>query len=133
MNGFARTGKDTEFGRGDNVYDRYFGDRFVAPNPCLGPIEKAPFYAVRVDLGDIGTKGGLKVDARARVVDEAGQPITGLYAIGNCSGSVMAASYPGAGGTLGPAMTFGFIAVNDIAAATTNRPADELMRDAAGA
>ncbi|MCF4166201.1 FAD-dependent oxidoreductase [Zavarzinia compransoris] len=133
MNGYARTGKDTEFGRGDNVYDRYFGDRFVTPNPCLGPIEKAPFYAVRVDLGDIGTKGGLKVDARARVLDEAGTPIAGLYAIGNCSGSVMAESYPGAGSTLGPAMTFGYIAANDIAAATTNRPAEDLMRDAAGA
>lgn len=121
MNGFARTGKDTEFGRGDNVYDRYFGDRFVKPNPCLGPIEKAPFYAVRVDLGDIGTKGGLRTDARARVLDEAGAPIAGLYAIGNCSASVMAESYPGAGSTLGPAMTFGFIAVNDIAAARTNQ------------
>lgn len=133
MNGFARTGKDTEFGRGDNVYDRYFGDRFVKPNPCLGPIEKAPFYAVRVDLGDIGTKGGLRTDARARVLDEAGAPIAGLYAIGNCSASVMAESYPGAGSTLGPAMTFGFIAVNDIAAARTNQDQDLPPRKAARA
>lgn len=133
MNGFAQTGKDTEFGRGDNVYDRYFGDRFVTPNPCLGPIEKAPFYAVRVDLGDIGTKGGLKTDARARVLDEAGEPIAGLYAIGNCAGSVMAAAYPGAGATLGPAMTFGFVAVNDIAAARTNQAQDDMLQIAARA
>ncbi|PWR19390.1 FAD-dependent oxidoreductase [Zavarzinia aquatilis] len=133
MNGFARTGKDTDFGRGDNVYDRYFGDRFVKPNPCLGPIEKAPFYAVRVDLGDIGTKGGLKTDARARVLDEAGEPIAGLYAIGNCSASVMAAAYPGAGATLGPAMTFGFIAVNDIAGARSNQDQDLPPRQAARA
>lgn len=133
MNRYAVTGKDPEFGRGDNVYDRYFGDRFVTPNPCLGPIEKAPFYAIRVDLGDIGTKGGLKTDARARVLNEAGEPIAGLYAIGNTSGSVMAASYPGAGGTLGPAMTFGFIAVNDIAAARTNQDQDVLVKQAARA
>ncbi|MCW0181898.1 FAD-dependent oxidoreductase [Zavarzinia sp.] len=133
MNTYARTGKDTEFGRGDNVYDRYFGDRFVKPNPCLGPIEKAPFYAMRVDLGDIGTKGGMKTDARARVLDEAGEPIAGLYAIGNCSASIMAESYPGAGSTLGPAMTFGFIAVNDIAAARTNQDQDLPPQQAARA
>ncbi len=133
MNDFARTGKDTEFGRGDNVYDRYFGDRFVKPNPCLGPIEKAPFYAVRLDLGDIGTKGGLKVDARARVLDKGDRPIAGLYAIGNCSGAITAAAYPGAGATLGPAMTFGYIAANDIATQTTNQAADDLLREAARA
>ncbi len=132
MNGYAKTGKDPQFGRGDNVYDRYFGDRFVTPNPCLGPIEAAPFYAVRVDLGDIGTKGGLKVDARARVLDTAGHPIAGLYAIGNTSGSVMAAAYPGAGATLGPAMTFGFIAADDIAAQQSNQPAEERLRQVAG-
>lgn len=131
MNEFARTGRDTEFGRGDNVYDRYFGDRFVTPNPCLGPIGKAPFYAVRLDLGDIGTKGGLKVDARARVLDGQGLPIAGLYAIGNCSAAITAAAYPGAGATLGPAMTFGYIAANDIATRNTNQAADDLLREAA--
>lgn len=126
MNGYAATGVDPEFGRGGNVYDRYFGDNAVKPNPCLGPIEKAPFYAVRVDLGDIGTKGGLKVDAKARVLSERGEVIRGLYAVGNCSAAITADSYPGAGATLGPAMTFGYIAANDIASSMSNRTVEEL-------
>ena len=116
MNGYARTGIDPEFGRGSNDYDRVFGDPTLKPNPSLGPIEKAPFYAIQVNLGDLGTKGGLKADARARVLDKQGQPISGLYAAGNASGSPFGNCYPGAGGTLGPAMVFGYIAANDIAA-----------------
>ena len=85
------------------------------PNPCLAPLRKGPYYAMRLDAGDIGTKGGLLTNQFAQVVRENGQPIAGLYAIGNCSASVMGTSYPGAGGTLGPAMTFGYIAANHIA------------------
>lgn len=116
MNRYAQSGTDPEFGRGSNAYDQMFGDANVTPNPCLGPINKAPYYAVPINLGDLGTKGGLKCDAKARVVDASGQLIGNLYAAGNNSGSPFGNLYPGAGGTIGPAMTFGFIAANDIAA-----------------
>ena len=116
VNGFASSGVDSDFGRGGNVFDRYYGDSNVKPNPCLAPISKGPFYAMRLDAGDIGTKGGLLTNANAQVMHENGQPIPGLYAIGNTSASVMGQSYPGAGGTLGPAMTFGYIAARHIAA-----------------
>ena len=116
MNRYAAMGEDPDFGRGGNDYDRMFGDPSVTPNPCLGAIAKAPFYAVPVNLGDLGTKGGLKADASARVLDENGQPIPNLYAAGNNSGSPFGNRYPGAGGTIGPAMTFGYVAANDIAA-----------------
>lgn len=115
MNDYARAGKDPEFGRGDTAYDRNFGDFNLTPNPCLGSIDKAPYYAVPINLGDLGTKGGLKADARARVLDGEGKPIPCLYAAGNASGSPFGNCYPGAGGTIGPAMVFGFIAANDVA------------------
>ncbi|MCP8689980.1 FAD-dependent oxidoreductase [Marinobacterium sedimentorum] len=114
INGFAASGKDEDFQRGGNVFDRYYGDSNVKPNPCLAPIRKGPFYAMRLNAGDIGTKGGLLTNERGCVVREDGSEIAGLYAIGNCSASVMGTSYPGAGSTLGPAMTFGYIAVNDL-------------------
>lgn len=114
INGFAASGEDKDFQRGGNVFDRYYGDSNVKPNPCLAPIKKGPFYAMRLDAGDIGTKGGLLTNERGCVVREDGSEIAGLYAIGNCSASVMGTSYPGAGSTLGPAMTFGYIAVNDL-------------------
>ncbi|TGD71350.1 FAD-dependent oxidoreductase [Mangrovimicrobium sediminis] len=116
MNEYARTGVDPEFDRGGNDYDRMFGDANMSPNPCLGPIDTGPFYAVPINAGDLGTKGGLKADAQARVVDEAGKPIPGLYAAGNNSGSPFGNRYPGAGGTIGPAMTFAYVAAEDIAA-----------------
>jgi len=116
INAYARKGEDPEFGRGGNAYDRFFGDPFNKPNPSLGPIEAAPFYAVAINNGDLGSKGGLKADARARVLDTRGEPIPNLYAVGNNSGSPFGNCYPGAGGTIGPAMTFGFIAASDIAA-----------------
>ncbi|MFM0284346.1 FAD-dependent oxidoreductase [Paraburkholderia sediminicola] len=115
MNRYAATGIDEEFAKGGNAFDTYYGDPSVKPNPCLAPIETGPFYAVRIDAGDIGTKGGLLTDARARVLHTDGTPIAGLYAIGNTSASMMGASYPGAGSTLGPAMTFGYIAANHLA------------------
>ncbi len=115
MNEYARTGLDKDFDRGGNVFDRYYGDVNVKPNPCLAPIAKGPFYAMRLDAGDIGTKGGLLTNAHAQVVRPDGSAIPGLYAIGNTSASVMGTAYPGAGGTLGPAMTFGYIAAHHIA------------------
>jgi len=115
MNAFASSGVDAEFGKGGNPFDRYYGDINVKPNPCLAPIAKAPFYALRIDAGDIGTKGGLLTDEFARVLRADGQPIAGLYACGNTSAAVMGPSYPGAGSTIGPAMTFGFIAAHHLA------------------
>lgn len=115
FNGYAKTGVDLEFKRGHYSFDRFYCDPRHQPNPSLGALEKAPFYAIRVDLGDLGSKGGLKVDKDANVLDLDGKPIPGLYAIGNTSGAVTADSYPGAGGTLGPALTFGYRAANHIA------------------
>ncbi len=115
MNQYARTGEDPEFGRGNNDYDKMFGDPAISPNPCLGPIDQAPYYAVPINLGDLGTKGGLKANSQAQVVDGNDKPIPGLYAAGNNSGSPFGNLYPGAGGTIGPAATFGFVAANHIA------------------
>ena len=116
MNGYAQTGVDPEFGRGGNIYDRFFGDPGVTPNPNLGPIDTAPFYAVPIDNGDLGTKGGLRCDAQARVLDGGGRPIPHLYAAGNCAASPFGDCYPGAGATIGPALNFGYVAAGDIAA-----------------
>ncbi|MGJ7550484.1 FAD-binding protein [Pseudomonas alloputida] len=116
VNDYARTGVDLDFGRGGNVFDRYYGDCNIKPNPCLAPLSKGPYYAMRLDAGDIGTKGGLLTNAQAQVLRDDGSVIAGLYAIGNCSASVMGTSYPGAGGTLGPAMTFAYVAANHLAA-----------------
>lgn len=115
MNQYAASGIDPEFGRGGNIYDQMFGDASVSPNPCLGEIGKAPFYAVPIQMGDIGTKGGLKCDAFARVLDNSGAVIPGLYAAGNAAASPFGDCYPGAGGTIGPAMTFGYIASTHMA------------------
>ncbi|KHK89797.1 FAD-dependent oxidoreductase [Novosphingobium malaysiense] len=122
MNHYASTGIDEEFSRGESAYDRYFGDQRIMPNPNLGPIEKAPFYAMRLDLGDTGTKGGPKVDEYANVLQADGTPIKGLYAVGNVAGSVMAGAYPGPGSTIGPAMVFGMVAADHIARTTSNLP-----------
>jgi 3-oxosteroid 1-dehydrogenase len=106
---FARTGKDLDFHRGDSAYDRVYSDPRVKPNPNLGPVDQAPFYAVKVFPGDLGTKGGILTDEHARALREDGTVIEGLYAAGNASASVMGHTYPGPGATLGPAMVFGFI------------------------
>jgi 3-oxosteroid 1-dehydrogenase len=115
FNGFAFTGKDTDFHRGDSAYDHYYTDPAVIPNSCLAPLWLPPFYAFKIVPGDLGTKGGLRTDARARVLRADGSAIPGLYAAGNASAAVMGHSYAGAGSTIGPAMTFGYIAANDIA------------------
>jgi len=109
---------DTEFDRGGPAYDRLYGDARVTPNPTLAPIVTAPFYAMPIYGGDIGTNGGLVTDPYARVLDAQGQPIPGLYACGNNAASVMGESYPGAGVTLGPAMTFGYVAARHLTGAT---------------
>jgi 3-oxosteroid 1-dehydrogenase len=117
FNEFAQTGKDEEFHRGDSAYDRYYGDPRRRPNPCLAPLDTPPFYAIKIVPGDLGTKGGLRTDERARVLRADGTAIAGLYAAGNTSAAVMGHSYAGAGATIGPAMTFGYLAALDLAGA----------------
>lgn len=116
-NAHAAKGEDPDFNRGEAAYDKMYGDPRVAPNPCLRPLDKGPFYAMPMYPGDIGTNGGLRTDPKARVLDGKGQPIPGLYAIGNSAASAMGESYPGAGVTIGPALTFGYIAANDLTGA----------------
>jgi 3-oxosteroid 1-dehydrogenase len=123
MNEYAKTGVDPEFHKGETAIDTYYSDPSVKPNSCLGPIVKAPFYAVPMYPGEIGTKGGLDVDASARVLRADGNPIPGLYAIGNTSAAVMGPTYAGAGSTLGPAMAFGYVAVLDMAASASVKAA----------
>ena len=115
---YAKTGVDLEFGKGKSAFDRYYADPKVKPNPCLAPLAQAPYYAVPLYPGEIGTKGGLVTDERARVLREDGSVIAGLYATGNCSAAVMGRTYAGPGATLGPAMTFAYLAARDIAAAS---------------
>jgi 3-oxosteroid 1-dehydrogenase len=118
FNGFARAGKDKDFGRGNSPYDAFLGDPTYKPNRNLGSIEQAPFYAVRIWPGDLGTKGGVLTDENARALKEAAkgkkEVIKGLYVIGNSSASVMGRSYAGPGATLGPALTFAYVAANQI-------------------
>ncbi|MFC4066569.1 FAD-binding protein [Actinoplanes subglobosus] len=116
FNGFARSGVDEDFGRGRTVYDNYYGDPTVKPNPNLGSIEKGPFTAVQLVPGDLGTKGGLLTDEVARVLDASGAVIPGLYAAGNTTASVMGRTYPGPGSTIAPAVVFGYLAGRDAAA-----------------
>jgi 3-oxosteroid 1-dehydrogenase len=115
FNGFAFTGKDSDFHRGDSAYDHYYTDPAVLPNSCLAPLWLPPFYACKIVPGDLGTKGGLRTDPRSRVLRADGSVIPGLYAAGNSSAAVMGHSYAGAGSTIGPAMTFGYIAADDLA------------------
>jgi 3-oxosteroid 1-dehydrogenase len=114
MNRYARDGRDPDFHRGESLFDRYYGDEKVRPNPCLAPLDTPPYYGLVVYAGDLGTKGGLRTDGSARVLTEDGAPIPGLFAVGNTSASVMGRTYPGAGGTMGPAMTFGYIVAHEL-------------------
>jgi succinate dehydrogenase/fumarate reductase flavoprotein subunit len=113
----AREGLDEQFGRGANVYQRHLGDGDHGPNPCVAPIEHAPYFAVALYPGDLGTAAGLAADESARVLDAGGAPIPGLYACGNDMHSIMNGAYPGPGITLGPALVFGYIAGRHIAGA----------------
>jgi succinate dehydrogenase/fumarate reductase flavoprotein subunit len=111
----ARDGRDPQFGRGDTPYNRVQGDPAHAPNPCVAPLTRAPFYAVKVVPGSLGTFAGLRTDASARVLDAQRAPIPGLYACGNDMNSIMGGRYPSGGITLGPALTFGYIAAHHMA------------------
>jgi 3-oxosteroid 1-dehydrogenase len=115
FNQFAATGRDEDFGRGESVYDQYYGDPRVKPNPNLGPIGRPPFWATRIYPGDLGTKGGVLTDEHARALRSDGTPIPGLYAAGNTTATVMGRTYPGPGGTIGPAMVFGYLAAKHLA------------------
>ncbi|MFV8298996.1 3-oxosteroid 1-dehydrogenase [Mycolicibacterium fortuitum] len=115
FNGFARSGVDEDFHRGDSAYDRYYGDPTNKPNPNLGEIKHGPFYAAKMVPGDLGTKGGIRTDLQGRALRDDDSVIEGLYAAGNVSSPVMGHTYPGPGGTIGPAMTWGYLAALDIA------------------
>lgn len=116
FNGPAARGEDPEFKKGSTAYNRSLGDPKHQPNPCVAPVAKGPFYAVKVVVGDLGTFAGLKTDRYSRVVKADGSgPIDGLYAAGNDAASIMGGNYPGGGITLGPAMTFGYIAARHMA------------------
>jgi succinate dehydrogenase/fumarate reductase flavoprotein subunit len=106
----AREGKDPAFGKGSKAYNRYQGDALHTPNPCVAPLEAAPYYAIKVVVGDLGSYAGLITDRHSRVLDSSRMPVAGLYAVGNDIASIMGGNYPGAGITLGPALTFGYIA-----------------------
>lgn len=110
FNGFARNGRDEDFNRGGCAYGRHFGDPRNKPNPSLGTLEQAPFYAVQIVPGDVGTAGGLLTDEHARVLRSDGSAIDGLYATGNCTASVMGRTYPAAGASIGASFVFGYIA-----------------------
>ncbi len=114
-NRHAARGEDPAFGKGSNAYNRFYGDAGHQPNPCLAPLATPPFYAVKVGVGEIGTYAGIRTDRYARALDARRAPIPGLYAVGNDMASIMGGAYPGPGITLGPAMTFGWIAGRHLA------------------
>lgn len=105
---FARTGVDTDFKRGSDAHDTMYGDPEVKPNACWGPMDQGPYYGAQLLLGDLGTKGGLVINRDGQVLNTEGQVIEGLYAAGNSTASIMGSKYPGAGCTLGPAMTIAY-------------------------
>ncbi len=119
FNDSARQGADPAFGRGGDAYQRHLGDAENLPNPCVAPIENGPFYAVAVYPSDLGMAAGLVTDAKARVLSQDGSVIPGLYACGNDMASVMNGAYPGPGITLGPAITFGYVAALDASSLPT--------------
>jgi succinate dehydrogenase/fumarate reductase flavoprotein subunit len=118
FNGPARNGEDPAFHRGTDPYQRFNGAPGHLPNPCIAPLDTPPYYAVRVVPSELGTFAGIATNASAQVIDAEGQPICGLYAVGNDAASVMGGTYPAAGITIGPAMTFGYIAARHIATET---------------
>ena len=111
FNTHALAGHDPDFARGSSAYDHFYGDRSRAGTAVtLGPVAQAPFFAVEIRMGMLGTNGGPQTDAAARILDHAGDPIAGLYGAGNVIACPTGGVYAGAGGTLGPAITFGYIA-----------------------
>jgi 3-oxosteroid 1-dehydrogenase len=122
FNSNAAQGVDPDFGRGQSAYNRCLGDPGYKPNPALGPLDRAPFYAAEIFPGDVGTCGGLVTDEHARVLGAAGSPIPGLYATGNITATVMGRTYPGAGASIGNTMVFGFVAARHAASADQEKP-----------
>jgi 3-oxosteroid 1-dehydrogenase len=122
FNEHAVKGEDPEFGRGESLHDRYYADPKVTPNPSLAALDTPPYYALRCEPGDLDTKGGLLCDEFARVLYADGRVIPGLYAAGNASAAVMGNTYPGAGATIGSAMTFAYIAAQH---AFANHPQEQ--------
>ena len=116
-NRHAAQGEDPAYRKGGTAYNRFYGDPDIAPNPCVAPLAAPPFYAVEVVVGDLGTYDGIVTNGNAQVLDENKRPIAGLYAAGNDALSIMGGNYPGPGITLGPAMTFGWIAGRHLARA----------------
>ena len=119
FNEHAGKGEDPEFGRGSTSYNRSLGDPEHKPNPCVAPLDQGPFYAIKVVMGDLGTFAGLRCNQNAQVLGDNGHPIVGLYAAGNDAASIMGGNYPGGGITLGPAITFGYIAARHMSGANT--------------
>ena len=124
FNRHAREGSDPEFGRGQTPFNRYGGDPDVTPNPSLAPIERGPFYAVRVRQGSFGTFGGLRADAKARLLDSLGSPVPGVHVVGVDQKNLFGGHYPAGGVNIGPAMTFGYITGRELAGAGTAPAAD---------
>jgi 3-oxosteroid 1-dehydrogenase len=130
FNASVRAGRDAEFHRGDRAYDNWLGDAFHRPSNTLGSIEKGPFYAAPMVPGDVGTFGGVLTDVHARVLRQDGSPIPGLYATGNSTASVMGRVYPGAGSSIGPSFTWGFVAAKHAASqAVSSSDRDERTAD----
>ena len=123
FNAVAVEGRDPAFGKGSRAYNRYQGDALHGPNPCVAPLKDGPFYAIKMVVGDLGTYAGIVTDADARALDADGRVIPGLYAAGNDMASIMGGNYPGAGITLGPALTFGYIAGRHLADSAAERSA----------
>lgn len=123
----AASGIDSKFSKGSTAYNRYQGDSLVRPNPCMAPILRGPFYAIKVVVGEIGTFAGLATDASCQVLSKDRQPVKGLYAVGNDAASIMGGNYPGAGITLGPALTFGYV-VGQTLAKKASEPTDRTSR-----
>ncbi|MDF1793883.1 MAG: FAD-dependent oxidoreductase [Thalassobaculaceae bacterium] len=115
FNGPAAAGEDPDFNKGSTAYNRFQGDPEIKPNPCVHPLNTPPYYAVEVVVGDLGTFAGIRTDANAQAIGPDGEPIPGLYAVGNDNASIMGGNYPGGGITLGPAMTFGYMVGNLLA------------------
>jgi succinate dehydrogenase/fumarate reductase flavoprotein subunit len=123
FNATAAQGHDPAFGKGSKAYNRYQGDALHGPNPCVAPVRSRPYYAIKMVVGDLGTYAGIVTDEHARALDAEGRVIPGLYAAGNDMASIMGGNYPGAGITLGPALTFGYIAGRHLADGAAERSA----------
>jgi succinate dehydrogenase/fumarate reductase flavoprotein subunit len=119
----AARGEDREFGRGTTAFNRYLGDPDHRPNPCVAPVGDGPYYALKLVMGDLGTFDGIRTNVFGQVLSADGPPIAGLYAVGNDRASIMGGNYPGAGITLGPIMTFGYLSARHIAGLEGDTPA----------